>query len=65
MSIGSRMDTFWYIHTMKHYTAIKNKVKHYYNNIDDSHKHLLRNKPDVKLYILEGSIHMKFKNRQN
>ena len=48
MSIGSRMDTFWYIRTMKHYTAIKNKVKHYYNNIDKSHKHLLRNKPDVK-----------------
>lgn len=37
-----------------------------YNNMDESHRHLLRAiNPVMKYYIQYGFIYMKFKNKQN
>lgn len=58
--IGMAMDKLWHILTMEHYLEMKETAA-LHNNMSESQRHYAQQeKPDMKEYILHGSIYMKF-----
>lgn len=63
--INNRMiNKLWYIHTMKHYTAMKIDELELHVTTRMTHTNDVKpDKPDTEIYILYNPIYTKFKNR--
>ena len=62
--VGKWIKILWYIHTLEHNSALKNKTADICNDMDKSQNNYAdQKKQNTKEYILQDFIHMKLQKR--